>query len=943
MKNLFLIISLVFVLCVNSVFAQIITTDPAFPKDTDEVILTFNAVGTDLENYNGDVFTHSGVILEGSSSWSHVIGDWGNNENQPQLTSLGNNLYELLITPEIRSFYSVGPSETISQLAFVFRSADGSTQTADLFVDVYESGLSIIITEPGDENVMAIENDTIPVTANSPEADSMFLFVNDELKTSIAGITLLDTLYATSSGNYWEDIWVKILAKNTEEMVCDSFSYFIIPQPEIEELPEGMVDGINYIDNTTVLLSLYAPYKDFAFVIGDFNDWEQTENFYMKKTPDGDRYWLQIENLEAGKEYIFQYFVDGTIRIGDPYADKVSDPWNDKYISNQTYPNLIDYPTGKTSGIATVLQTAQEPYEWQITEYNIPEVEDMVVYELLIRDFIATHDYNTLTDTIGYFKKLGVNVIELMPVNEFEGNLSWGYNPNYYFAPDKYYGTKNDLKRFIDKCHENDIAVVIDMVLNHSFGTSPNVLLYWNSNLNRPADNNPWYNEAATHDYNVGFDFDHESPQTREFVKRVNNYWLEEYKVDGYRFDLSKGFTQNYTVGNVSAWGNYDQSRIDIWSDYSSAMWETNPQTYVILEHFADNSEEKVLSGMGMMLWGNSNHNYAEATMGYNSGGGSDFSWISYKKRGWSQPHVMGYMESHDEERQMYKNETWGSTSNPGYKVTDTTIGLQRSAMAASFFFTIPGPKMVWQFGEMGYDYSINWPCMTGDCRTDPKPERWDYLNDYRRKYLFNVYASLIELKKNYDVFKTTDYSLSLYGAGKSIVLRHSSMNVVIIGNFNVTSGSITPNWPATGKWYNYFYGDSISITSTAQSIQLEQGEYIIYTDKKLTTPDIGTGIDDDYLNPDIDLIGNIYPNPSNNNFNIDFNLLKTNRVSIRILNLLGDEVKTITDSKLYPGAHSFKWDAQSNNNSRVRSGIYFCVFQVGDFSEVPKLVLNQD
>ncbi|MCD4746314.1 MAG: hypothetical protein K8R58_08440, partial [Bacteroidales bacterium] len=299
MKNLFLIISLVFIFSGNAIFAQIITTDPAFPKDNDEVVLTFNAIGTDLENYNGDVYTHTGVILEGNTNWAHVIGEWGNNQNQPQLTSLGNNLYELIITPEIRSFYSVDAGEVIKQMAFVFRSADALTQSIDLFVDVYESGLNIIITEPGNEKIMAVENDTIPVTANSPEADSMFLFINDELKKSIAGITLRDTLYAVSSGNYWEDIWVKILAKNTEEMVCDSFSYFIIPQPEIEEVPEGMVNGINYIDDNTVLLSLYAPYKDFAFVIGDFNDWEQTENFYMKKTPDGDRYWLQIDNLEA--------------------------------------------------------------------------------------------------------------------------------------------------------------------------------------------------------------------------------------------------------------------------------------------------------------------------------------------------------------------------------------------------------------------------------------------------------------------------------------------------------------------------------------------------------------------------------------------------------------------------------------------------------------------
>ncbi len=210
-----------------------------------------------------------------------------------------------------------------------------------------------------------------------------------------------------------------------------------------------------------------------------------------------------------------------------------------------------------TTGIATVLQTAQQPYSWQINDFTPPAVEDMVVYELLIRDFTALHSYQSLSDTINYFKRLGVNVIELMPVSEFEGNISWGgYNPNYYFAPDKYYGPKNTLKTFIDLCHANGIAVVLDIVLNHSFGTSPPyVMLYWDKINKRPSANSPFYNPIAKHDFNVGYDFNHESQATKAFTKRVVNFWITEYKIDGFRFDLSKGFTQKNTLGNTAAWG----------------------------------------------------------------------------------------------------------------------------------------------------------------------------------------------------------------------------------------------------------------------------------------------------------------------------------------------------------------------------------------------------
>ncbi|NOZ04318.1 MAG: hypothetical protein GXO92_06915 [FCB group bacterium] len=101
-----------------------------------------------------------------------------------------------------------------------------------------------------------------------------------------------------------------------------------------------------------------------------------------------------------------------------------------------------------------------------------------MIYELLVRDFIDRHDYQTLIDTLDYLEKLGINAIELMPINEFEGNSSWGYNPSFYFAPDKYYGTRQDLKLFIDECHRRGIAVIMDIVLNHTYGQSPLVSGY---------------------------------------------------------------------------------------------------------------------------------------------------------------------------------------------------------------------------------------------------------------------------------------------------------------------------------------------------------------------------------------------------------------------------------------------------------------------------------
>ncbi len=112
------------------------------------------------------------------------------------------------------------------------------------------------------------------------------------------------------------------------------------------------------------------------------------------------------------------------------------------------------------------------------------------------------------------------------------------------------------------------------------------------------------------------------------------------------------------------------------------------------------NSEETVLSNYGMMLWGNMNYDYNEATMGYVS----NLTGATYKSRGWSDMHLVSYMESHDEERLMYKNLQYGNSSGT-YNIKFFPIAIQRMKLAGVFYFTIPGPKMIWQFGELGYDY----------------------------------------------------------------------------------------------------------------------------------------------------------------------------------------------------------------------------------------------
>jgi len=450
--------------------AQIIHTEPVFPLVNQSVIIYYDAAegNQGLMGYTGDVYAHTGVITNLSTSpsdWKYVKTNWGQNTQETKLERISANYYRLTISPDIRSYYGVPANEQILKMAFVFRSGvtiGGSYKegkdvgNADIFVDVYPPDLSINITSPQGNHLIEAEGDTILVHAISPQADSMWVFENGSLRKAVAGVFMDDTLVASPINGYWNDHHLIFVAKNSQQIVRDTLFYVVIPQPTVVELPDGIYDGINYVDDSTVILCLQAPGKKNVFAIGDFSNWEILPEYYMNKTADGERFWLEISSLIPAKEYIYQYLVDGKIRISDPYCDKISDPWNDKYIPTSVYPAMLIYPSGKTTGIASVLQTAQEPFAWQIEQFSPPSREKLVIYELLIRDFTTKHTYQSVIDTLNYLVKLGVNAIELMPVMEFEGNSSWGYNPMTYFAPDKYYGPKNDLKKLIDECHKRN-------------------------------------------------------------------------------------------------------------------------------------------------------------------------------------------------------------------------------------------------------------------------------------------------------------------------------------------------------------------------------------------------------------------------------------------------------------------------------------------------------
>ena len=916
---------LFFLVCIFSFFAirvesQILTSTPAFPTQTDQITVFYDATlgNANLSGYT-PIYAHTGVITNnsiGPNDWQHTVGNWGTADASVLMTPMGNNIHKIVITPS--TFYNLNVGETVSKMTFVFRNAAGTVvgrnaDGSDIYLNIYAAGFNASFSLPTPESQIVNANQVVPVTANSSSASNISISVNGSQVASGNGVTSLNYNFSQAAAGEYH---ITMSAVNGSTTVTDEKVVIILPSITVASAPAGTIDGINLTSSNGVRLQLYAPNKSFVFVIGDFNNWQLDLSYLMNRTPDGNTYWLDVPNLSPGVEYSFQYYIDMQgMRVADIYSDKILDPWNDSWIPSTTYPNLIPYPAGLTTEPVSVFRTDPPAFNWTDQNFSRTAKTKLVVYELLIRDFLADRTYASLTDSLDYLATLGVTAIQLMPINEFEGNDSWGYNPDFYFAPDKAYGTAEALKTFVNEAHNRGIAVIMDIALNHSFGMNPMVRMYFDASAGQygqPTASNPWFNQTPKHDFNVGYDFNHESLQTKNFCKRVLTHWMQNYHIDGYRFDLSKGFTQNNTLGNIGAWGAYDQSRINILTDYYNHMQTAEPGSFAILEHFSDNSEETVLSNNGLMLWGNLNGQYMEASMGYSS----NLSWGSYQNRGWNNAHLVTYAESHDEERMMYKDLQYGASSG-SYNITNLNTALKRQELAHCLLIPIPGPKMIWQFGELGYDYSIG-TCSDGvtvdlaNCKTSAKPVRWDYWDNQNRKHLYKVTAALNNLKKNEPIFSTTNFNIDLGGFGKRVHLNGTN-NAVVVGNFQTTSLNMIPGFQHTGTWYDYFTGNSFQVNDLGATFFFEPGEYHVYTDYQLAIPDLNTSLSEVMSFAKSSFM--IWPNPSSNNVNLAYSMSQAAKVQIVLRDLTGRVVSSFNTQGV-SGINQSEWNLAEENIS---------------------------
>ena len=882
----------------QQVEAQVVWTVPAFPTKFDDVTVYYDASQGNgaLAGYQGEVYAHTGLITSESANgndWRHVIGNWGAADARVLMTRVDEDLYT--ISYNVTDFYGVPPGVEVLQMAFVFRNVNGSivgrdTDGSDIFTDVYPSddGLYFILNAPSSEDVILYEDDSLLVDVVI--SDTAFLTISDNGFPVFSGMVHEASFYIhpDNTGNHL----LHFEAATSDTTITLDKPYYVLQRnPDKLNPPANTVNGLNYFTDSTYLFQLYAPLKEFVFLLSPANGYKPDADFEMNIAEDESTFWIELpRSIFADGNNTYQYLVDGGIRIGDPHSEVVLDQWNDAWIDGDVLATLPKYPVGLTTGIVTAFDTIYQPFDFTAADYQKPEKTKLVIYELLLRDFLAAHDFKTLVDTLDYFARLGVTAIELMPVNEYEGNISWGYNPSYHMAVDKYYGTREQLKKFVDEAHKRGIAVILDVVFNHTFSQGPLAQMYWDPVNFRPSSESPYLNVIPRHPFNVGYDFNHQSIATKNWVKRILSYWIEEYRFDGFRFDLSKGLTQFNSGNDAGLMAQYDAGRIAILKDYADHIWSLDSNSYVIMEHFADNNEEIELADYGMMLWGNMNYQFNQAAKGFQS----DLEWADYTFRGWDQPHLITYMESHDEERLMVRLLNEGD-SEGDYDTRELPTALERVAAASAIFYSIPGPKMLWQFGEMGYDFPIN-RCVDGtinnNCRLDPKPIRWDYLQDANREKLRSITSALMHLKSAYPTFSTDNF---VFADGnffvKTVHLNHPDMDAVTLANFRVINSDINPRFQYTGTWYEYFTGDSLVVTDTQERITFKPGEYRIYTSERIAPPQ---GFITAIIDPQFHEI-TVYPNLINEESTIYGQLPSGSRIeSVTLTDMTGRKFEMI-------------------------------------------------
>jgi 1,4-alpha-glucan branching enzyme len=587
----------------------------------------------------------------------------------------------------------------------------------------------------------------------------------------------------------------------------------------------------------TATFFLTAPFKPAVHLVGDFNDWDP------RATPmqsDGQGLFWATVPVQGRSRYQFVVTMDGSgeqVWVADPYAREIIwDAWGPKAV-------LADDP----------------PFPWHDQDWQRPPLRDLVVYELCVRDFAGARAaegnrygrFASVQARLDHLARLGVNAIELMPISEFPGDSSWGYNPVFYMAPKSVYGRPPELKALIDTAHHRGIAVILDMVFNHAWGDHPYYRMYpplFDPGGTMLPDLNPFFHHHHNTHANSwgGVDWDHHSPYTLAYMQGVVRFWLEEYHLDGFRFDW---------VGGVE----YDpwQPHRDCFAPFcgiapiARAARAAAPTCYLIGEYWPIQGTNHRKTAARLVwetevnaVWNGFFHHVLENCLFQNWEWERQDVWRAFgyfRAEGfeWADQ-IVNYVVSHDELRpeyeiQFYKPhvQLFNPTAAVGF-ANRWELAMQKARLGLVLLMTMPGVPMLFAGQEFGEDCPRTidfWPLDWGKLETEAGQVQFDF---YRR---------MVALRHTHPALRSDHIEFYPDDFRRFKVLRYKRWDdagdmVVVAVNFDCVPQPVGLGFPHDGIWREALSGEQIKVQGHWRDFVVPPWSALVLTAGKETITD---------------------------------------------------------------------------------------------------------
>ena len=526
-----------------------------------------------------------------------------------------------------------------------------------------------------------------------------------------------------------------------------------------------------------VAFRVWAPNAGSVFVKGDFNDWSDTAT---PLTHEENGYWYaNARSAKPGQEYKF------VILNGDRKLERI-DPYA-RQVTNSTGNGVIYDPAG---------------FDWQDDTFELPPHNELGIYEMHIGSFFTDADgrpggFDDALEKLGHLKRLGVNVIQIMPVAEFAGDFSWGYNPANIFAVESIYGGPDAFKLFVREAHQRGIGVILDVVYNH-FGPSDLNLWQFDGWQENGKGGIYFYNDHRAETPWGSTRPDYGREEVRRFIHDNARMWLEEYHVDGLRYDS--------TLYIRCIDGNEANDLPDGWmlmQRINSNIRTRFPRAITIAEDLRNNPWlTKPAEDGGAGFHAQWDANFVHPIRGIVTLAQDEYRSMEAVR------HAVSFRYEGDAFRRVVYSESHDEVANGKARVPqeidpgDPTgwFAQKRSTLAAGLVFTSPGIPMLFQGQEF----------LQGEWFRDNVPLDWHLNEEFRG--IVRLYRDLIGLRLN-----KKGFSRGLCGQFLNIYHVNDADNVlafqrwdqhgpgddvVVVLNFNNTPRErYEIGMPTTGLW----------------------------------------------------------------------------------------------------------------------------------------------